>query len=215
MRLSVAAVALGAACWLGGVPIVRASETITIDGAVREALANNPDLLAARHAIDMARGRLRQAGLWPNPDLELEGSDDFLFSREGERGFSSGFAQRFPIARRLGKAKVRFRFAQELHHLIVNNLDDLLPGRDARENFPANRTLPYVVNELSCHLKIHVGIQEHPPYFPEGLCHVFFCNLPVTPKLLEHGFEFLAESFEHVEWQKKPQNGANPDFSGH
>jgi len=105
MRLSVAAVALGATCWLGGVPIARAAETITIDGAVREALANNPDLRAARYAIDMARGRLRQAGLWPNPDLELESSDDFLFSREGERGFSSGFAQRFPIARRLGKAK--------------------------------------------------------------------------------------------------------------
>lgn len=105
MRLSVAALALGAACFLSGVHTAGAAETMTLEGAVREALAENPDLSAARHAIDMARGRLRQSGLWPNPEIELDGKDDFLFGGDGERGVSSGFVQRFPIARRLGKAK--------------------------------------------------------------------------------------------------------------
>ena len=105
MRLSVAAVALGAAWLVFGAPAAQAAETLTIERVIQETLANNPDLEAARHAIEMARGRLRQAGLWPNPDLELDVRDDFLFSAEGERGGSAGFAQRFPIARRLGKAK--------------------------------------------------------------------------------------------------------------
>jgi len=132
MRLSVVAVALGAACWLGGVPIAKAADTITIEGAVREALANNPDLRAARYAIDMARGRLRQAGLWPNPDLELDGRDDFLFSAEGERGGSAGFAQRFPIARRLGRAKDVARVDIALAESEVHDAERILAGEVSR-----------------------------------------------------------------------------------
>jgi hypothetical protein len=105
MRLSVAALALGAACFLSAVRPAGAAETMTLEGAVREALAGNPDLRAARQTIGMARGRLRQAGLWPNPELEFDGRDDFLFGGEGERGISGGFVQRFPISRRLGKAR--------------------------------------------------------------------------------------------------------------
>lgn len=79
--------------------------TLTPDTAVREALAQNRDLRAAQFTIEMARGRLRQAGLWSNPEIEFEGSDDFLFNSEGERGLSTGFEQRFPVAGRLGRAK--------------------------------------------------------------------------------------------------------------
>src|SRR5687767_10375894 len=44
---------------------------LTIDQAVTGALRNNLDLRAASYEVDKARGRLLQAGLWPNPELEL------------------------------------------------------------------------------------------------------------------------------------------------
>jgi cobalt-zinc-cadmium efflux system outer membrane protein len=44
---------------------------LTVDDLVARALADNPDLRAARAGVDAAQGRLRQAGLRPNPMLDL------------------------------------------------------------------------------------------------------------------------------------------------
>src|SRR5260370_35326395 len=46
---------------------------MTVDELVARALADNPDLRAVRTEINGALGRLRQAGLRPNPMLELGG----------------------------------------------------------------------------------------------------------------------------------------------
>ncbi len=46
---------------------------ITVDELVARALAENPDVLAAQADVDAAKGRLVQAGLRPNPMLELGG----------------------------------------------------------------------------------------------------------------------------------------------
>ena len=46
---------------------------VGIDEVVAHALADNPELRALRADIDAARGRLRQAGLRPNPMLDLGG----------------------------------------------------------------------------------------------------------------------------------------------
>jgi cobalt-zinc-cadmium efflux system outer membrane protein len=53
-------------------PAVRAGEW-SIDEIVARALADNPELRAARAEVEAARGRLRQAGLRPNPMLDLGG----------------------------------------------------------------------------------------------------------------------------------------------
>jgi cobalt-zinc-cadmium efflux system outer membrane protein len=45
----------------------------TVDELVTRALADNPELRAVRTEVDAARGRLRQAGLRPNPMLDLSG----------------------------------------------------------------------------------------------------------------------------------------------
>ena len=81
------------------------SSLTTVDAAVSEALAANVDLQAARFAIDMARGELLQAGRLDNPELGVALADDFAFKSEGERNFSLGFAQRFPITARLAREK--------------------------------------------------------------------------------------------------------------
>ncbi len=79
--------------------------TLTADEAVRESLAANRDLQAARFSIDVARGGLHQAGRLENPELELGYADDFAFKSEGERVGSVGFAQSFPVTARLAREK--------------------------------------------------------------------------------------------------------------
>ncbi len=81
------------------------SDPLTADDAVREALAANLDLQAARFAIDVAQGALVQAGRLKNPELELGYADDFAFKSEGERVGSLRFAQSFPITARLAREK--------------------------------------------------------------------------------------------------------------
>ena len=65
----------------------------------------NKDLGAARYAVDISRARLLQAGLRPNPKLDLSLSSDFLFNNEGEYGSALGISQEFPIAGRILRQK--------------------------------------------------------------------------------------------------------------
>lgn len=80
-------------------------ELLTATEAVREALAANRDLQAARLAIDIARGGRMQAGRLDNPELDASIADDFAFNAEGERAVSVGFAQRFPVTSRLARQR--------------------------------------------------------------------------------------------------------------
>lgn len=88
-----------------GLPRGPQQSTLSINDAVRESLQRNRDLHAAYFTIDQARARLVQAGLWPNPALELSGAHDVLFANEGEYTLSGGFEQRFPVAGRLARAQ--------------------------------------------------------------------------------------------------------------
>ncbi|HEY5813591.1 MAG TPA: TolC family protein, partial [Terrimicrobiaceae bacterium] len=63
--------------------MVASGFSITMDEAVRAALANNLDLRAARFEVEKARGRLIQSGLWPNPSLEFAWRTDRLGNNEG------------------------------------------------------------------------------------------------------------------------------------
>jgi cobalt-zinc-cadmium efflux system outer membrane protein len=67
--------------WLFGVILVASREAVaqaphgmgevTVDDLVARALADNPDLQATQAEVDAAHGRLQQAGLRPNPMLDL------------------------------------------------------------------------------------------------------------------------------------------------
>jgi len=78
---------------------------ISLESAVQTALANNRELQAARFAVSKAKGRLAQAGKWPNPELELSGMSDVVFRNEGAGAFTVGLAQTFPLTARLSLAR--------------------------------------------------------------------------------------------------------------
>ena len=106
-RAAVAALLLagGAGAASAGPLEGEAESELTPRAAAEAALRASPELLAAREAIEVARGRLVQAGLWPNPGVALAGASDFAFANEGERSASVALEQRFPIAGRLARAR--------------------------------------------------------------------------------------------------------------
>jgi len=74
-----------------------AGQSISATGVdlVRRALQANGELAAARLELNRARARLRQAGLRPNPTLDVQQASGKLASSEDERDFSVGVA--FPL----------------------------------------------------------------------------------------------------------------------
>ncbi len=84
-----------------------ASGPLTIDRAVRLALAHNPDLRASGARRDAAAGRAVQARVWQNPDLELSAEDvPVNSSRMSQSKKMLGIAQTvpFPGKKRLDSA---------------------------------------------------------------------------------------------------------------
>ena len=138
-----------------------AGETVTNnftpESTVATALAENRDLAAARFAIRQAEGRLKQAGLWPNPEFELSRQSDRAFANEGEYSFSTGFRQRFPITGRLTKAKAVARVDVAMAAAEVRNQERLLAGETlnlarallvTQEKLAANQELQTIIQKL-------------------------------------------------------------------
>ena len=75
----------------------------TLDQLIKIALADNKDLQAARFAEQQARARLIQAGLRPNPRLDITTGNDILFGNNGEYAAGVGVSQPFPLAHRLAR----------------------------------------------------------------------------------------------------------------
>ncbi|HGC5940483.1 TPA: TolC family protein [Legionella pneumophila] len=90
--------------------VVSAQVALSLNELTQRAIDQNKDLRAARYTVAIATARLVQAGLWPNPSLNLSNNDDRLFNDEGEYSRSAGFSQAFPISGRIAKQKTVARF---------------------------------------------------------------------------------------------------------
>lgn len=64
---------IGVAIFMPAPTWAQSAGEVTVDELVGRALAENPELKAVRLEVDAAAGRLQQAGLRPNPMLELGG----------------------------------------------------------------------------------------------------------------------------------------------
>lgn len=77
--------------------------------------AQSPDLAERRAAIAAAEGATRQAGLWPNPTLDLEQGDTRLDPFDGSTGKAMAtIGQPLPIGGRVGKARTAARLQSEV-----------------------------------------------------------------------------------------------------
>jgi cobalt-zinc-cadmium efflux system outer membrane protein len=129
---------------------------LTPESAVTMALADNRDLAAARFAIRQAEGRLKQSGLWPNPEFEVGQKNDRAFASDGEYDFATGFKQRFPITGRLTKAKAVARVDVAQAMAEVRNQERLLAG----EVLGLGRALLVTQQKLKANQEIQSVIQK-------------------------------------------------------
>jgi len=107
---------------------IRATE-LSLEGAVQAALMGNRDLVAARFSVKKSEGRLRQAGLLPNPEIEFNGFSDFVSGGDGEGEFTIGLHQMLPLTARLSLAKEASRVAVAEALREVRNQERLLVAR--------------------------------------------------------------------------------------
>ena len=82
---------------------------LTAEQLAEAAFTRSRELLAARQNLEIARGRLMQAGLRPNPTLDVEQTTDALTGRQGEGNMSFGVTQVFELG---GKRSKRVAVAQ-------------------------------------------------------------------------------------------------------
>ena len=126
-------IALGVGLLAASLAFSREARALSMDQAVMGALSNNLDLRAAYYEVEKARGRLIQAGLWPNPELEFSTTTDRTFKNEGERTSTAGFAQAFPISGRLHFAKEVSRVDVAQAMAEIRNRERLLIGEVQRD----------------------------------------------------------------------------------
>jgi outer membrane protein, heavy metal efflux system len=104
------------------------ADGLTLEQAVQQSLSRNPELQAARYAMDVAYGRLQQAGLWPNPRLQFENESDKPYADNGEFSRNLGFSQDFPIAGRIKRQKDVARVDVALVLAEINDAERRLAG---------------------------------------------------------------------------------------
>lgn len=80
-----------------------------LDDLVQGAIERNREILAARERVREAQGLLRQAGVRPNPTLEVEGASGRPLGTRGEEEYSAGYF--YPIETG-GKRSKRLQVAE-------------------------------------------------------------------------------------------------------
>lgn len=90
-------------CALLILPVFVFAETLDFQQAQQFSLFNNPSIRAAYHSVAQARGRLLQAGLWPNPEIDLAYRSDLFFGGDGQTRTTAALTQRLPWSGRLAK----------------------------------------------------------------------------------------------------------------
>lgn len=85
------------------------SSGVSVEQLIEKGLQQRADLQAARQKLEIAKGRLTQAGLRPNPTLESEYGSPRFIGGESEYDFSIGVSQVFETS---GKRKKRLAVAE-------------------------------------------------------------------------------------------------------
>ncbi len=79
----------------------------------------------------------------------------------------------------------------------MDDLDDLLARRDAREQVGPDRSLLDGSEERPRHVEVYVGLEKDAPNLAQGLANAPLAQPPPPQKLPEHPGEAVAQLFEH------------------
>lgn len=98
----------------------------SVSRLIQQALANNPELLAARQRLAEAAGALRQAGLKPNPEFAVSFSNGDALASAGERGYEVGYSQPLELGGRRARRVESATLAAALARAEVRDRERLL-----------------------------------------------------------------------------------------
>lgn len=93
----------------------------SLDTLVQTAFERSREILATRQRLVEAQGLLRQAGVRPNPTLEIEGGTGRPLGTQGEEEYSAGYFQPIELG---GKRDKRKRVAEVSVELAKAELDE-------------------------------------------------------------------------------------------
>ena len=112
-------------CALIGVPTTACAQAQspgrTISELVQSAIERNREILATRQRVAEAQGLLRQAGVRPNPTLEVEGGTGRPLGTRGEEEYSAGYFHPVELG---GKRDKRVSVAEITVSLAEAELDE-------------------------------------------------------------------------------------------
>lgn len=106
-------------CLFAFVSDVGSQEALSVEKMVELALAQNADLIAARQRLAEAEGLLRQAGLRPNPSIDITVGNGDILNSDGERAFDFGYSHTFELG---GKRSRRVEAAQKTYELVRSEI---------------------------------------------------------------------------------------------
>jgi hypothetical protein len=88
--------------------------------------------------------------------------------------------------------------AEHLDEGVVDDLDDLLAGRDRSEHLLADRLLGRLVDELADHRQSDVGLEQSDPDFAHRGADVGLGQRAAAAKPIEDGAKAVAQTVEHA-----------------
>ncbi len=139
---------------LGGALSAAAQSTpLALDDAIRVAWANDPTVVALELAPEIARAREEQAGIPPNPEIDVRAAVGLNGESEWEVG--AGLTQRLPRRERLDLARSYARLGAETAALHLAEQRRVVAGEVRRRFYAA------LVQEARLEIAVHtVALQQ-------------------------------------------------------
>jgi len=88
-------------------------------------------------------------------------------------------------------------FAEDVDEFVVDDLYDLLGGRERCRDFFADGAGADVLHEVGDDVEVNVGLEEGEADLAEGVGDVFVGDGALAAEGLEGTLEFVAEVFKH------------------
>ena len=87
--------------------------------------------------------------------------------------------------------------AQQRDQFVVHDLDDLLRGADALDNFLSEAFAAHILHKILDDLEIDVGFQQRETHLAQTGLNVFLGQLALPAQIAEGGRKSVGKIFEH------------------
>ena len=94
------------------------------------------------------------------------------------------------------KLKLCARLPHEPCQLFIDDLDDLLPRREALEHFLSDRALRHGLDKVFDHEEVDVGLEQRKLDLAHNVAHILLGELAAPGQFLENTLQFSGDAFK-------------------